>query len=313
MSRMRALSGRRTSVLGRIAYLGAILSNKLFGRPARRRALARNGDHVLKSAAGPTFYIRANDEICRQIATEGLFERKFLEFVAARLPSDAVVLDIGANIGNHALYLARYASVVHCFEPNPMVIADLERNIALNHAANVIVHPFGMGSSDGEFPFIVNTAGNVGASGFAATEHARNKPLSSELTTLPIRHAGQAIAELDLRHIDFIKIDVEGMELDVIRAMKEIIDQFRPIISFEYHGHLVDPSTFDDIRLALPGYIIANREFVPPGEGGLSTLPLHWAHGGQPPLRQVEQPGRRSYENLLAIPKEAELAAEITD
>ena len=63
------------------------------------------------------------------------------------------MLDVAANIGNHALYLRNLFDEVHCLEPSPRVADRLDENIGLNGATNVRVHRLGLRSSDALIPF----------------------------------------------------------------------------------------------------------------------------------------------------------------
>lgn len=302
--------GRRNIRSG-LAYVGRLAWKRLVGRPLSQRTLRRQSDFIFQSDVGLKFHIRSHDLVSRAIVLDGLYERQFVEFINAELPDGAVIVDIGANIGNHALYLARRASVVHCFEPNPEALAELRYNIRLNDAQNLIVHEIGLGATDGDFPFLVNEAGNIGNSGFESFTALREDDAHSRKLTLPVRHADREIARLDLQRLDYIKMDVEGMEVDIIESLRSTVARYRPIISFEYHAHLVPSTVFDRIVTALPDYAFAYAEMLGPGEGGLGVLSKHWALQGHPSLRQLVRPELRSYENLLAIPNESALAARI--
>ena len=73
------------------------------------------------------------DYVSNKILLDGIYEGRELnaldQLVFCHLPRDSVALDIGANIGNHTAYFARYFSRVIAFEPNPMVFAVLSANV----------------------------------------------------------------------------------------------------------------------------------------------------------------------------------------
>lgn len=302
--------GTHNGIGAKLTYIAGLVWKKLIGRRLSRRVLKRHDDFIFKSPVGLTFHIRSHDLIGRAIVLDGLFERQFVEFIAGELPEGAVVVDIGANIGNHALYFGKRAAVVHCYEPNPVALDELRYNIALNDAQNLVVHEVGLGAADGEFPFLVNLDGNVGNSGFEQSTYLGADAAHRKTLTLAMRQADRELARLDLPRLDYIKIDVEGMEADVIESLVDTVARHRPMISFEYHAHLVPMSLFDRIAAALPGYIIASAEMLRPGEGGLRTLPQHWSYGGRLQVRRINRPEHRSYENLLAIPEESAFAAK---
>ena len=270
-----------------ITYATSAILDRLSapGRAARFRR--HRTPFIHRGKHGLVFELHPGEEIDGHIAIYGIYEHRLLRLLESLIPANAVMLDIGANIGNHALYLARQCSAVHCFEPNPRAYARLERNIALNNAANIQVHRFGLSSRNETAIFYENASGNLGASGFRSSEGERRE--------LPIRNADDAVAELSLSRIDLVKIDVEGMEPEVISGLRETIARFRPIIAFEYSGHR--HANWPLIHEALSGYEI----FEPLFRRGVAAL----LNGGMPKLHPVGRPEDRWYESLIAIPLEA--------
>ena len=297
-------------VLENLRGLYSEIVHRFYWRPRRKRIFeAQNKSFICVTPDGLRFALEPGQFVDRYIATEGIYERRFLRFFREVLPRGGVMIDIGANIGNHALYLHDHCSVVHCYEPNPTAAARLRHNIELNHATNVHVHEVGLGDRDATLPFASNIAGNLGNSGFLdGQEHEAG---TFETIQLPIRRADEAIRELDLSRIDFIKIDVEGLEEQIFSGLKETIHRFRPLLAFEFHGHLTPAAAFEHIRGCLPGYIVADMAFAPDDSGALSTLLYHLRHGNRLTLRAVDTPRARTYESLLAIPDEHPLRARL--
>lgn len=137
-----------------------------------------------------------------------------------------VVLDIGANIGTFAVPFGRSVGKtgkVIAFEPQQPPYLCLCTNIVQNSLTK-IVQPLQMaiGKESGTIGFDqidVESHGNFGGS--------RSNP------TGPIQVALGTIDELGLPRINFMKIDVEGMEADVIRGATESIKKFQPILFLE--------------------------------------------------------------------------------
>lgn len=272
---------------------------QILGRSRRRRYERRSGSFLFKSPYGLRFKLDPHETVDRHIAVEGIYDGRFLEFIESVLPQHAVMLDVGANIGNHALFLHPNCSAVHCFEPNPRALRRLEENIALNDARNIVVHRFGLGDSDRFELFIDNDTGNLGGSRFV-----REALASTAAKQLPIRSGDQIVSELDLPRLDYIKVDVESFEPEVFRGLRRTIARHRPIVSFEHHGDKVGNEVFEDICRHLPGYRIFELTYAPVGSSLLKRTAWHFAHGGRPELTEVLRPGSRSYENLVAIPAE---------
>ena len=294
-------------------YLREIFSeitHRLYWRPRRRRYFeAQTEPFICVTPNGLRFALEPGQFVDRYIATEGIYERPFLRFFREALPRGSVMIDIGANIGNHALYLHDHCSVVHCYEPNPTAAARLRHNIELNHAANVFVHEIGLGDRDATLPFASNVEDNLGNSGYlSGQEHWVG---AFDTIELPIRRADAAIGELGLTRIDLIKIDVEGLEPQLFSGLTETISRYRPLIAFEFHGQLTSAAVFDQIRKSLPNYTIADMTYAADDSGVVLRLLYHLRHITRLTLRAITTPKLRSYESLLAVPDEHPLRAQV--
>jgi FkbM family methyltransferase len=278
-------------------------------RPLRRRAYARQRvPYVHATDDGLKFKLHPDQAIDHFIAVDGVFERKYLRFLKTLLHPDAVMVDAGANIGNHAIFLHRHCKAIHCFEPNPLAADRLEENIALNHADNIVVHRVGLGDHDDTLPFAVNKTGNLGMSGFFDVS---SRPGDYDMVHLPIRQADNALDELALERLDLLKVDVEGFELALFQGLQRTLKQFRPVVAFEYHGHLMPDGSFDDFRAALSGYVFAEPAFGPATFTKLQRLRYHLKHSDRMTLYDVPEPEPRTYEILLAVPAEHDSAKAI--
>ncbi len=147
------------------------------------------------------------------------------------LAGDArVVLDIGANIGWHALRLARRLpqAVVHAFEPIPATHGWLVRNIALN-ALGDRVHPHAVGLSERSGPasFFVSPTGGTNASMRNVAGAADASAVEGRTLTLDDWAEQAGVAP------DFIKCDVEGAELLVFRGAEATLRRSQPVVFSE--------------------------------------------------------------------------------
>ncbi len=154
------------------------------------------------------------------------FEKIFHDFKGGILSKfigapDSVVLDIGANIGNHTLYFANelHAAKIYSFEPIESTFKILEKNIDLNNLQDK-VKIFNRGLSN--------------ASGRATIRHFDKENIGN--TELFVGHGNieiSALDDFDIPKVTFMKIDVEGMELQVLEGALETIKHSRPFIWVE--------------------------------------------------------------------------------
>lgn len=178
----------------------------------------------------PRLAVIPHEHVGLAVLTNGLYEREELacltELVRSLALGGGTCLDIGANIGNHAVVWSGLFESVVCFEPNPQMCAVLRANLALNNCTNVQVAEVGLGPEDAELPFSFHEQGNDGTGTFAKGTGDRS---------LPVRHGDRLVTELglDARAITFVKCDVEGFEHSVFQGLSETLARHRPVIAFE--------------------------------------------------------------------------------
>src|SRR5690606_25995137 len=109
-----------------------------------------------------------NDHVGNKITRNGLYEKETLTLLLTLLArmEQAVVLAVGADIGNHALAFATCAQAVHAFEPLPLIHSVLCRNVEQNALGNIYVYNLALSDSEGSDTIFMVQDGNYGASSF---------------------------------------------------------------------------------------------------------------------------------------------------
>lgn len=140
------------------------------------------------------------------------------------IPAHAIVADIGANVGAHTVALASLVPLgeVHAFEPLPFMYRMMVGNVALNGLTNVRHYPIAVGAEAGTItipPLDYTQDSNYG--GMAIEGHAFGNPVP--------------VFRLDdvLKVCHFLKVDVEGMELAVLKGAERIIRECQPGLYLE--------------------------------------------------------------------------------
>lgn len=171
--------------------------------------------------------------IDRQIYLYGDYEADYLRELRRFLPRSRRrgLLDVGANIGTHSVAFARDFAEVHAFEPNPLLWSSFERHLALNDLKNVRLHKVGLGEKDEELPFYLTERDNLGL-GTAATDQAYDVPLR-QAGTIRVVHGDHFLAANGVGAIDFVKIDVQGLEMQVLRGLAGTLARYRPYVWLE--------------------------------------------------------------------------------
>jgi FkbM family methyltransferase len=200
----------------------------------RKMSLTKNED-IWTLPCGVKFYLPLypyGSYIQRAIAdTTDFAYRKDLDFLAQYIPDDAVILDVGANIGNHSLFWASGivgapAKRIHAFEPVPATYQILLRNIEINEFGDVIIpHNLGLGDESQNGTIDKSPSDNIGGASikeYAGGAHRFNFRI-------------ERLDDLDFgeEHIDFVKIDMEGFELKTLSGMKNTLTKHHSVVWIE--------------------------------------------------------------------------------
>ncbi|TVR84875.1 MAG: FkbM family methyltransferase, partial [Rhodospirillales bacterium] len=157
----------------------------------------------------------------------------------------SLCFDVGANIGAYSVQLSKRCSpggTVHSFEPVYHIRQKLHLNLAVNGARNVTVNDFALGDQDAllEMHQVKEGVFRAGTSSFV--KNATIQAMGNDKFVVDVaktRTLDGYVAEMGFQRIDFIKIDVEGFEFNVLRGGIKSIRQFRPaiILEFEFDRH----------------------------------------------------------------------------
>lgn len=174
---------------------------------------------------------KSTDYIQGMIFEKGVpYELDMLRDMASRLKEGDLVLDVGANIGNHTLYLSAVSGChVWAFEPNENLCHALQTSIEANDLSQrVKLHCKGVGSQPGRAHFSHFYQSNLGAQSIEVDSDADNPIDVVSLDDLEWSTGGV---------IKAIKIDVEGMELDVLHGAEQLILSQRPYLYVECQSY----------------------------------------------------------------------------
>ena len=161
------------------------------------------------------------------------FEKTEIDIACQHINSESTVLDIGANIGIHALNFSAVAKdglVIAC-EPQPKTFKILEKNISQNNIGNIV--PLNVAIADvAKIATFYVASDNAYSSLIDTGRKAINEKIKVLCTTID-----GLLGEIK---VDFVKIDVEGLELSVLRSMSGLIQRNHPIIFCEIYKGNVD-------------------------------------------------------------------------
>lgn len=162
------------------------------------------------------------------------YEPHLTRAIQSLVKENSVCLDVGANLGCHTLTMAHRAKRgrVYAFEPNTDTFNRLMFNLRLNNLKNVTPINLAISNQTGDGTLFVPDADdcNMGKCSMVfSTERGVVNKISIQSAQV------KDITELsNLNGCDFIKIDVEGFELVCLRELRGVINEFSPVIIFEY-------------------------------------------------------------------------------
>ena len=233
-----------------------------------------------------------------EILGTGIHEPHVVEFYRGFLRPGMVVVDVGANIGFHALHAAKLVQPggrVVAVEPDPVNAGLLAFSVTLNSGLPVEVIQAALSDEGGTL--ILSDLGNAGNSGarFTHRDRASLERLvhgpQPWFSTAPALRWDDGHLELP---ISLVKIDVEGHEPQVLRGMEKAIARHRPVILTEFA-----PSNLRDLGGVEPtDYLAWFRE------RGYRGAVLDEAGGPPRPLsgEAAPDPGERHHVDLVFTP-----------
>jgi len=158
------------------------------------------------------------------------FEPKTSAFLRKNVSKEDTVLDVGAHIGIHTIHLSKIAKFVYAIEPEPNNLKLLIRNIFVNNVEKkVSILPYAVSSIDGLVNFCVSSE-STGAHNILFNNRRGDTAYETILKVKAYTLDTLLLNILRLDHVDVVKIDVEGHELEVIKGAKKIFQRIPPRI-----------------------------------------------------------------------------------
>lgn len=185
------------------------------------------------------FLLLRGDMISQYVDMYGEWVQTEVDLFKTLLPVDGVCIEVGSNIGMHAIPLSRICEKgrVYCYEPQRPIFHILCGNIALNNRINVVARNLAVGESPARIEVQssdYDEAWNYGsfsiASGFS-TENVFTGPVRTEKVDVVSLDEDPELA--DLARVDFLKIDAEGFEPHILRGARKLIARHKPYLFVE--------------------------------------------------------------------------------
>lgn len=172
-------------------------------------------------------------------ATAQQHHRQLAAIFRTLIADDAVVFDAGAHAGQFAKLFARMASrgVVYAFEPARYARAVLMLSMAFNRPSNIKVFPLALGASPGRL-VLRTPIKRSGSFGFGLAHIGEDEsPVRPEtVETIDVVTIDGFCTFMGIDRLDFIKGDIEGWELQMLKGGTATLERFRPCVWIEVVG-----------------------------------------------------------------------------
>jgi len=219
-----------------------ILNKLLRGRLLKLTALFKEIQTDYLYGQPFSYYLKS--DIGYNLFNKGEFEKKELQLCEKFLTPTSSIIDIGANIGIHSVYFANIATNgnIISVEPQTHIYEVLIKNIQHHNnitPINIAIYPEPKITS-----FFV-----AEDNAYSSLKDTQRKTIlkKQNIITFPANYFKDV-----LEKIDFIKIDVEGLENDVVESMKELLELHKPTLFIEiYKGDNSNPDPEKTINMLL--------------------------------------------------------------
>jgi FkbM family methyltransferase len=199
-------------------------------QPDEYHVLTSGFNRVTRTKNGLVLYNRHDKYIGRSLDRYGEFSAGEADLLRQAIRPGWTVVEVGANIGAHTLPIARQVGprgVVYAFEPQRILFQTLCANLALNSIMNVHCRMEALGDAAGTVaipPLDYAKENNFG--GLSLSQSAKYGKGSESVPVI-------TLDSLELARCEFLKVDVEGMELSVLKGSQSTVERLRPILYIE--------------------------------------------------------------------------------
>ncbi len=211
----------------------ARLWNKVLALLEKRdleKVVFSQGKSIFYYEDGCAYFVETRKQsVSASLFTTGSYEINETNFVSKIVKPGWVIIDAGANFGWYAVRFARLVQPdgkVHAFEPVPETHRELVANVNLNRCANLAAYNIALGSIQGTVSMFVP---NIRFGAGAASQFLDG----GKKLVVPMLKLDDFLGQHQIAHIDFIKADIEGGELNLLRGAEEILAKCRPNILLE--------------------------------------------------------------------------------
>jgi FkbM family methyltransferase len=201
-----------------------------------------NGTMLYKLANGNSFLLHRGDCLSEQIYLEGAYEPLETMLVSKIACRGDVALDIGANVGYYTALLdglVKPDGVVHCFEPGEATFRRLGETRNLLHLDRASLHAKAISDASGPIEFWMSEAGLDGQQSTQKNSGLGQQARCTRVEAITVDAFAADLKTRDARSIAFVKCDIEGAELSMLKGAQTLLQSENPPIWLIEHNRKV--------------------------------------------------------------------------
>jgi FkbM family methyltransferase len=163
-------------------------------------------------------YYNIFDHLIFLFKIEIKYELNILNNIERHVCNSKLIYDIGSNIGQYALNLSKitkFNSRIICFEPDLKAYSFLNYNVNMNKLSNISTYNFGIGEFNAQLKYFCDTKTGSRKGSFIKDFVGNN--YNGEHFTIEVKSLSSLFGSLGIP--DFIKIDVEGYEIEILKGL----------------------------------------------------------------------------------------------
>ena len=212
------------------------------------------GSQTIVDFLGAKFFAGKGNKIEAKLLSTNGYDRQNLIVCERFIHPGDVCLDVGANIGIYSALMANWvgdAGSVHCFEPVSHIRRKLNLNLKINGVSNTIVNPIVLGGEAGVIPMNQIKEGAFRAGTSTLTQNESVEALgqnSFDRVDVEMRTVDSYIEDAGIKKVNFVKIDIEGYEINFLSGASRLLSHHRPVMVMEHNQARLEFLDIDEDR-----------------------------------------------------------------
>ena len=186
-----------------------------------------NMDVITDKLTGCKFCLKTGNDASKHVIENGIKEHSLIQWCEQFLTPEGIFVDVGAHIGTYSILLHKRCKEVYAFEPQKDIFDCLTIGLCINNVFNAKTHNLALGSKEDSLSLHYTSDDGAGSTLRCEILQSSQSPLTSR-EQVPVK----TLDSFGLKNVDFLKIDVEGYELEVIKGATTTLmeNNFPPFI-----------------------------------------------------------------------------------